>query len=291
MAGLKAIELKFLLSLVSFEGYRSSLTKVTPNSSTKRAEKEKACEALVSQGYVECNREISQFVIAGPGKELLKNADNLPVKLDEQEQKVLESCSQTITPGQLGKKVLAGDRQPLLRNLVDRGLIKASKESIQEVWLSAQGKRFLREEYVPEGSWGVTASKLGAYVKFLRETDSTAEERSSTQSLPTSQPGSLLNSDMPIGSQSKPDKQTVLQQIQQLDRLVGNKNYLPIFHLRDELQPPLTRSELDSILYALQREGKIDISSLHDQGKYTQEQMAAGIRQDNGGYLFFLSVL
>ena len=291
MAGLKAIELKFLLSLVSFEGYRSSITKVTPNSKTKRAEKDKACEALVSQGYVECSRKISKFVIAGPGKELLKNADNLPVKLDEQEQKVLESCSQTITPGQLGKKP-AGDLQPLLRNLVDRGLIKASKESIQEVWLSAQGKRFLREEYVPEGSWDVTASKLGAYVKFLREADSTeTEERSSTQSLPTSQPGSLLNSDMPIGSQSKPDKQTVLQQIQQLDRLVGNKNYLPIFHLRDELQPPLTRSELDSILYALQREGKIDISSLHDQGKYTQEQMAAGIRQDNGGYLFFLSVL
>ena len=291
MAGLKAIELKFLLSLVSFEGYRSSLTKVTPNSSTKRAEKEKACEALVSQGYVECNREISKFVIAGPGKELLKNADNLPVKLDAQEQKVLESCSQTITPGQLGKKVPAGDRQPLLRNLVDRGLIKASKESIQEVWLSAQGRRFLREEYVPEGSWGVTASKLGAYVKFLRETNSTAEERSSTQSLPTSQPGSLLNSDMPIGSQSKPDKQTVLQQIQQLDRLLGTENYLPIFHLREKLQPPLTKEELDSILYSLQRDDLIELSSLHNQGKYSDQQLEAGIKQEKGNYLFFINVV
>ena len=225
MASLKAIELKFLLSLVSFDEYRSSITKVKPNSSTPASDRDKACESLVSQGYVECDREISKFAIAGPGKELLKNADRLPVKLDPQEQKILEACSQAITPGTLGKKVPASDRQPLLRSLVDRGLIKASQESIKEVWLSAQGKRFLQEAYVPEGNWGITASKVGSYVEFLRE----SAHGSSARSLPTSQPrgqqplsqpGSLPNSNMPIGSQTKPDQQTVLQQIQQLDQLV-----------------------------------------------------------------------
>lgn len=296
MVSLKAIELKFLLSLVSFDDYRSKITKVKPNSGTPASERNKTCESLVSRGYVECDREISKFAIAGPGKELLKNADNLPVKLDEREQKVLESCSQAITPGTLGKKVPADERQPLLRNLVDRGLIKASQESIKDVWLSAQGKQFLQEEYVPEGNWGVTATKVGAYIKFLRESAS----RPSTQKLPTgqpkgqqplSQPGSLPNSAMPIGSQSKPDKQAVLQQIKQLDRLLGTENYLPIFHLRDKLQPPLTREELDSILYRLQREDLIELSSLHNQGKYSDQQLADGIKQEKGNYLFFINVV
>ena len=296
MASLKAIELKFLLSLVSFDEYRSSITKVKPNSSTPASDRDKACESLVSQGYVECDREISKFAIAGPGKELLKNADRLPVKLDPQEQKILEACSQAITPGTLGKKVPASDRQPLLRSLVDRGLIKASQESIKEVWLSAQGKRFLQEAYVPEGNWGITASKVGAYVKFLRE----SVNRSSARSLPTSQPrsqqplsqpGSLPNSNMPIGSQTKPDKQAILQQIQQLEQMLETDNYLPIFYLRDKLQPPLTREDLDSALYGLQRESKIELSSIHNQGKYSDKQLADGIRQEKGNYLFFISVL
>ncbi|MGB7085239.1 MAG: hypothetical protein WBD47_06770, partial [Phormidesmis sp.] len=168
---------------------------------------------------------------------------------------------------------------------------------MKEVWLSAQGKQFLLEDYDPKGnSLAATATMLGHYVRFLRENLG----QPSRQKLPTSQPqgqrplsqpGSQPNSAMPIGSQTKPDAQAVLQQIKQLDRLVGNKNYLPIFHLRRELQPPLTREELDNMLYALQREGQIDLSSLHDQGQYTKEQMSAGIRQDNGGYLFFVSVL
>ena len=96
---------------------------------------------------------------------------------------------------------------------------------------------------------------------------------------------------MPIGSQSKPDADAVLQQIKQLDQLTGSDNYLPIYHLREKLQPPLTREELDSRLYELQRDDCIELSSLHDQGDYSDAQMTAGIRQENQGYLFFVSVV
>ncbi|MEL6352281.1 MAG: hypothetical protein AAFR58_10975 [Cyanobacteria bacterium J06627_28] len=298
MAGLKATELKFLLDLVHFDGYRSKITKIKPNSNTPASERDKTCEALVAKGLVECSREISKFIINGPGKALLgRDGENLPIQLNPKEISALEACKkETISPGELGKKVPAEERQELIQRLGDRGLIKISESKVTEVWLSTQGKRFLREEYVPTGNWGVTATKLGYYVQFLKNNASPAAGQSiplgqPVGQKPLSQPGNQLNNTMPIGSQSKPDKQAVLQHIRQLDPLVGNKNYLPIFHLRDKLQPLLTRTELDHLLYALQREGTIDLSSLHDQGNYTQKQMAAGIRQDNGGYLFFISVL
>ena len=77
----------------------------------------------------------------------------------------------------------------------------------------------------------------------------------------------------------------------QLDQQTDGENYLPIYHLRAALKSQLAGiRSLDSILYALQRDGKIDLDSLHDQGKYTSEQVAAGILQDNGGHLFFITV-
>ena len=218
---------------------------------------------------------------------------------------MLQACQKakgSTTPGTI-TGVSADSRQGLIRSLTERGMLKINKEDIKEAWLTDKGKQFLLYEYEPIGSYASTASAtmLGNYVRFLRENLGQPESQPESQlkshsksqprGLPTSQPIQQASSAIPIGSQTKPDKQAVLQQIKQLDQQVGNKNYLPIFHLRDALQPPLSRSELDSILYALQREGRVDLSSLHGQGKYTQEQVFAGIRQDDGGYLFFVSIL
>ena len=73
--------------------------------------------------------------------------------------------------------------------------------------------------------------------------------------------------------------------------VVGSENYLPIYHLREKLQPPLTREALDSLLYELQRTDRIELSSLHNQDDYSDRQMSAGISQSNGGALFFISVI
>ncbi len=296
MASLKAIELKFLLKLLGMEGYQGKISGVTLNKATKATERDHICEALGSQGLVDYDSEISKFSIAAPGKTLLSlDTSNLPITSDELE--VLKACKDTMTPGALGSKVPASNRQALLRSLVDRGMLKVVKTTIKNVGLSAQGKQLLLTEYEPKGnSLVATATMLGDYVQFLRDNLGQA----SRQPLPTaqpqgqkplSQPSNQPNSAMLIGSQTKPDSQAVLQQIKQLDQLLRTDNYLPIFHLREKLQPLLTRSELDDILYALQREDLIELSTLHDQGKYSDEQLAAGIQQNNRAYLFFISTL
>ena len=297
MASLKAIELKFLLKLLSFDDYRSKIGDVKPNSKTLVAESRRICDALVSKGYVECSREILEFVIGASGKTLLsKGAENLPIQPSPQEMKVLEAAQQKIRPSKL-KSIPSSDRQDIIKNMAERGLLEIKKTAIKEVWLNTQGQQFLKEECEPTGSWSITATMLGSYLNFLRT--STSSPPAPQSSLPTGQPRSqqplaqpgIQPSVVPIGSQAKPDKASLLSQIKQLDQRLGSDNFLPIFHLRDQLQPPLTRAEFDSMLYALQREGKIDLSSLHDQGKYSQAQMSAGILQDNGGYLFFISIL
>jgi len=291
----EAGELKFLLDLVSYDGCCSKLTKVKMSSKTPAIVRNATCDSLIAKGYLECDREILEFVIGASGKTLLsKGVENLPIQPSEQEMKVLKAAQQKITPSKL-KMVPAGERQNLIQNMAERGLLEIKKTAIKEVWLSARGRQFLQEECEPKGGWTLTATKIGHYLSFLR----TCNNQQSAQTLPIgqprgqqplAQPGSQPSA-MPIGSASKPDKDSLLRHITQLDQLAGNNNFLPIFHLRDKLQPPLMRSELDSMLYALQREGKIDLSSLHDQGKYSQAQMAAGILQDNGGYLFYISIL
>ena len=283
--------LKFLLELVNCEDYRSKLTDVRNVGAAQL--RDDSCEGLLSRSYVECSKEISKFIISGAGKELLnKDVENLPIT--DKEVSVLKACTKKVTPGQLGKKVPPNERQELLWNLSDRGLIEISETKVIDVWLSAQGRRFLLEEFSPKGGWTLSANKVGYYVKFLRENVNRQQPQQSVSDQPSA-PQRLLNrviDAIPIGSQNdKPNAQAVLQQIKQLDQQVGNKNYLPIYHLRKALQSSLTRDELDNILYSLQREGRIDLDSLHDQGNYTSDQVSAGIRQDNGGYLFFVSVL
>ena len=224
-----------------------------------------------------------------------KGTESLPLDLDPKKLAVLKACVKEATPSQISKKILANERQPLLRNMADNGLIRVSKEPINEVWLSAEGKQFLRDKCLPENSWTITAAKLGYYVKFLREN----LEPSPSPKLPIGQPQpqrplsqlGQQSSAMPIGSQTKPDAQAVLQQINQLDQLMGTDKYLPIYHLREKLQPPLTREELDSRLYELQRSDRIELSSLHDQGDYSDHQVSAGIPQNHGRSLFFISVI
>ncbi len=247
MSSLKTIELKFLLKLLGCEGYRGKITELSPNSKTKAAERNRICEALGADEWVEYDNEISKFTIAPPGKTLLGlDTTSLPVTPDELT--ILKACKGSMTPSKLGKKVPVGDRQNIIRNLADRGMLKISETTIKEVRLSAKGKQRLLNEYDPSGSRpDITSTMLGNYVRFLRD------NLGQSGSLPTTQPNMQSNDVMPVGSSVKPDSQAVLQQIKQLDQLVGTENYLPIFHLRENLQPLLNREGTRQPFYDLQR--------------------------------------
>jgi len=91
-------------------------------------------------------------------------------------------------------------------------------------------------------------------------------------------------------TQKKPTDVEILNKIKELDLEYNTDNYLPIFHLRNEFQPPLSRAELDGALYRLQAEDKIDLSTLAEVDAYTPAEINAGIPQIVGGSLFFITV-
>jgi len=118
-----------------------------------------------------------------------------------------------------------------------------------------------------------------------------------------SPPSSTPNSPRPSAQDSPPEltanlENTTLQApitgdrlydlIAQLDRQHNTHNYLPIYYLRDRLQPMMDREVVDRALYALQRADRLELSSLQEAAHYTAEEINAGIPQDIGGPLFFL---
>jgi hypothetical protein len=89
---------------------------------------------------------------------------------------------------------------------------------------------------------------------------------------------------------SKPTDEQILQTIRDLDQKVGTGNYLPIFHLRQKLEPLLSRDGLDEALYRLEGNDQIELSALVEASRYSQEQINAGIKQRSGSPLFFIKV-
>ncbi|MDJ0590441.1 MAG: hypothetical protein QNJ72_10650 [Pleurocapsa sp. MO_226.B13] len=164
-------------------------------------------------------------------------------------------------------------------------MISAAETKIEQVWLTDRGKQVLAEEYSPKGTNSVLSlNLLHNYLSFLR--------RYPRQSKPEAVVNA--NGDKPFAKPEyngkKPSDKEILQTIIDLDSEIGTDNYLPIFHLRDKLQPPLSRKELDDALYRLQREDQLELSSLVEAMHYSKEQIEAGIPQDVGGSLFFLMV-
>lgn len=276
---LSPTEFKFLLRLLEHPPqYRGPISKIKPNPKTSASERDKACKNLCSQGLVDYEEEIIRYGITAAGQALLSlDTSTLPVIPDERHL-VQAAATQVATPG-MAKKVPASARQRLLRQLVDRGLVKVHKTQIKEVWLTAQGQAFLCHEFTPKGTGTLTAAMVGTYVTFLR------------QSLGTTQGTDAPSPGKPLTEAAQITPEAVLGMIQRLDKQLGTDNYLPIFHLRDQLQPPLSREDLDQQLYALERSDRIELGTLQDVAAYSEAQLNAGIPQDIGGPLFFISVM
>ncbi|MDZ8078582.1 MAG: transcription factor RcaD [Nostoc sp. DcaGUA01] len=271
-------ELKFLLKLLGFSNYRAEL-KVFD---AFKSERNKICRELGDRELVDYTREITTVKILPAGQTVLKDPAQVPIK--DKELKVLEKigkASGKIAPSKITSPK-AAERDEILEVLSDRGLIEVErgiKKAKAEVWLTQRGIEYLRDDYSPNkgSNPAISLELLGNYLRFLRKTLRVKPEQVST-------PLPVNIADKEIGDEE------ILQIIERLDRELGTENYLPIFHLREKLQPPLSRDELDKALYRLQASERIDLSSLLDPTPYTTEQIDAGILQKVGGSLFFITV-
>ncbi len=281
---MEVIELKFILKLLGFAGYRAPIRKIQPNSKTKAPERDRICRNLGDRGYVDYQEDITKFKIESPGKQLLKT-DTSQLPISDEELKVLRACEkETSTPG---KTNLSSDRrQPVIHTLIERGFIRPVKTQIKEVWLTEEGKQYLLEEYAADSTAPSISTKLLTnYLQFMRE----------AMQLGTTQPVSTLVSSDSSGVDTTAQTrhisdEEILQTIRKLDRELGTRNYLPIYHLRQKLQPPMSRDEFDRALFRLQRNNKIELSSLQEAMNYSKEQIEAAIHSEFEGILFFIIV-
>ncbi len=280
---METIELKFLLKLLSFPDYRAPLSKVTPNSQTAAVERERICRKLSDRDWVGFSGEICKFKITAAGKALLKSESDHS-SVTSQEFKVLKACEkQAITPRKTG--IPEVERQTVIQSLSDRGLVQVGKKDkkIKEVWLTQQGKDCLLQEYDPRGVGNLTITKtmLADYLRFLRE------------SLSSSSPKPQVEQAVKVVSQEATHKlsdEEILQAIADLDRKLRTSNHLPIFHLREKLQPPLSREDLDQALYRLEKNYQIELRAIEEAWRYSHEEFHAGIPQRAGSRLFFIKV-
>lgn len=66
-------------------------------------------------------------------------------------------------------------------------------------------------------------------------------------------------------------------------------NFVPIYLVRDFF-PQVSRTELDALLFQLEKSDLIEFSSLVDPSDYSSEQIRAGIPQVSGGSLFYIQL-
>ena len=279
-------QLKFLLKLLGCANYRTSLTSGTFDGF--KSEKNKICRDLGELEYVDYSREVATVKILPAGQALLK-LDLAQLPIDDQELKILEKINKSsgkIAPSEIKISGLKSDeRDVILKTLSERGLISAEikmKRVKTEVWLTERGIEVLRDDYIPEGKANIDFNLLGNYVQFLRKNLRLEPKQVFTVVSDNRESNSDITSNI--------SDEEILETIKKLDRELGTENYLPIFHLRQKLQPPLLRDDLDQALYRLQKSDKIDFSTLQEVSAYTPEQIDAGIPQNIGGQLFFLIV-
>jgi len=277
-------ELKFILKLLGCPNYRTGLSSSIFDSF--KGEKNKICRDLGELEYVDYSREIATVKILPPGQALLK-LDSAQLPIDDKELKVLEKIGKSsgkIAPSEIKVSSLKSDeRDAILKTLSERGLIAIEikmKRLKAEVWLTERGIEVLRDEYNPEGKANIDFNLLGNYVRFLRKNLRFKSEQVSTPD--------HVESYSDITSNISDEE--ILETIKKLDRELGTENYLPIFHLRQKLQPPLLRDDLDQALYRLQKSDKIELRGLIHAEEYTPDQVNAGISQRSGSPLFFIQL-
>jgi hypothetical protein len=271
---MEILELKFILKLLEFEGYKAPLVEIKPESKISIPEQEEICRNLGDRGFLIFTYEITKFKIAAPGKFLLKqDSDDLP--LTEQELKILKACAKgAMTPQETDIPV--EEQQTVIQSLANRNLIqvKPKHKKIKEVWLTERGKEYLQYEYTSKDkNLVVSLDLMSNYLQFLRE--------------------SFYEVSPPVSMTTQPvSDDKILLTIRELDTQLATNNRLPIFHLRERLELILSREELDKTLQRLQRLDKIELISLPATSAcaFSAEQIDAGIPLERCAPLFFITL-
>ncbi len=249
-------ELNFLLKLQACRNYRAYLS----YSGFKyfRA-KAKICQQLEQDGLVDFSREIVAVRLSAAGQALLalsQIGDEVPVA--DLELRLLKriAAAKKISLGQLRSSSLSAvQRDALLQSCLNRGLIEAEtrlKRQQAEVWLTPQGQACL-------------ADLLHQFQAFRQQPDKPRF--------------------------TKPTDSEVLEAIRHLNHEQGDQNYLPLFYLRQKLQPLLSREELDEVLYRLEQNDQIELRAVVHTESYSAEQLSAAIQTRTGSRLFFIKVI
>ncbi len=316
--------LKFMLSLLSFPNYRAPISHVKPTPKIKAAERNHLCQELRDREWVACSEKIKTLKISAQGKALLKLGE-VEGGLTPEEFQVLQGISAgKSSPNKidLPESDLLNITE-IIEHLARRELLVLEKE-IDEVWLTEKGQKFLIEDYDPTDQSGtITFSLLADYLRLVRQFSpptapgviNTPRDVSENH-LPPSKLinqsatfsineldilqtirqldihlGALKNmpTDMPTDiSPRLPSDEDILQLILQLDRELGTENYLPIFHVREQLKDLFIREELDQVLYRLQANQQIQLKSLEEVIHYSPEYFEAAIPQEKAWSLFFI---
>ncbi|NET48384.1 MAG: hypothetical protein F6K09_06575, partial [Merismopedia sp. SIO2A8] len=250
---MEVVELKFLLALLGHPpDYYTALSALRPTES--RSDRNRACRQLCDRGLVDCSEDIIQFKTSKSGTALLQmvQMDTHTVPITSKELKLLKAgVDDWTTPGKALKGVAAKTRQALLREMKARGLIQAESQ-VKDVWLTPSGRMYLLKDCNPSGNHTVSFNFLHNYINFLRN------------EVGRGYPADGHGAELHWTKADKPTVEDVFGVLQTLDQQLNTNNYLPLFHLRQVVQPPLSREELDQQLYELQRQDKIELSSLQD---------------------------
>ena len=267
-------EIKFLLKLLSYHNYRTTISKIRLGNSIKASVRNQVCWRLFEHGFLEFTEKVAKIKITAEGKAALnKNT----TELTQLQLKILLASSNKAIPPSGTRVSPSQGREVVIKELAEMGLITVSTK-IHEVWLTSTGREYVAHEYTPTGGGNMVLSKkmLTNYLEFLRGYFSAA--KSDSQMTPPTAT-ELPNNNI--------DDNEIYQAICNLDRQHQTDNYLPIFYLRKQF-PSLSREKLDKALYRLQKSGKIDFSTLASVEAYTPEELEAGISQLVGGALFYI---
>jgi hypothetical protein len=309
--------LKFLLNLLSFPNYRAPISHVKPTPKIKAAERNQICQELRDREWVACSEKIKTLKISTQGKALLK-LGQVEGGLTPEEFQVLQGISAVkSSPNKID--LPESDRLNIIENLALRELLVLEKE-IDEVWLTKKGQKFLIEEYDPTDQSGtITFNLLADYLRLVRQFSPPTAPGVINTPMDVSEnhlpPSKVINQsanlsineldilqtirqldihlgalkDMPTEmSRRRPSDEDILQLISQLDRELGTENYLPIFHVREQLKGLFSREELDQVLYRLQANEQIQLKSLEEVIHYSPEYFDAAIPQEKAWSLFFI---
>ncbi len=160
---LTTAELRLLIGLLAFPGYRATVDQLVGLSTASLAERERLCQGLADRGWIEYESISLRFGLTATGRILLElDRSVLPVTPDEKY--VLQACrDRSITPHQIPARVPVASRQLLITQLAQQGLVRITKRRLGEIWL-------LRNECTPQGHLPVLSwNALNDYLRFLRQ--------------------------------------------------------------------------------------------------------------------------